>query len=390
MADLSGFESTYDEALIINELERRYYLYLIGGAYEKLFYVFSDTRAHSNYSQMQRIRLDVEVSQAERQELANQHCCNVDYKNMLEYILKTRISHALEHEGSLLELATEVRQILPFLRSLTEEQRISNLTIENIYQLPWLKERIQTFLSTDESCQLLGLKQKSDFMDKLLIVGLPLFYWLLPRWVGEGLRSQLLPSLRQVFDKVRLYSRIMAGAIACLSVNAELDSHAKWRLHCLSAISVIPITILLSIIDNEVKQLLAAQQKNLSDAPSDDSRRQILANFQVPGELLRETLSMEQIVKPHILESLQLSNFNPIEILTGYADQQDEVANIYHQARAYSFYRQLYKTGRIHLHETAIFLKQYNISRQKLTLLNQQDLSDLAVQVNLLKQILDT
>jgi len=72
-------DTNFDTALIINELDRRHYLYLIGGEYEKLFYTFSEDS--EGKTQMERIRLDIEVSEAERQSVTLKKGAEAEYQN---------------------------------------------------------------------------------------------------------------------------------------------------------------------------------------------------------------------------------------------------------------------------------------------------------------------
>ncbi len=71
----------------------------------------------------------------------------------------------------------------------------------------------------------------------------------------------------------------------------------------------------------------------------------------------------------------------------GYS-QNEHVANIFFQARAYAMYRNLFKTGRIHPHETAIFLKRNKINKQLLHKLNEMDLSKLQTHIALHHKLL--
>ena len=356
---------------------------------KKLFYTFTESTKGSDYSKMERIKLDVEVGQAEKLKLANHNCEDIDYRNMLEYLLKTRVNHVLENSIKLIDFCPEIAELSAFFRAFDQQRSMPNNAMQEIQKTPWLVDSIVSYLSSEEICQTLGVDQNQHIEDKLDSLGHPLFYWLLPRWLGDKVRNRLHPSLHQTFDKIRMYSRIMSGAIACLCAHTEINEKEKWQLHALSAISVTPIVVLLSVIDYEFKRLVQKQQESLSHSPSDRARQQVLSNFQAPGDLMRDVLSMEEIVKPYVLESLGLTNFNPIDYLSGYSDEKASERSIYYQARAYSFYRQLYKTGRIHTHETAIFLKQHDISKQKLVLLNKQDLADLNVQVELLKRLLN-
>lgn len=387
MPSISLSPNSYDKAVIINELERRYYLYLIGGDYERLFYTFSGTDNQASYAQMQRIKLDVEVGTAERAALSKRNSADPDYQNMLEYLLQSKVDKALQNTANLIEASPEIFDTLPLLRSFSAQQKLSDVTLGLVKQIPWLEKQIFDFLSKQENCQMLSIERDVDPQTTLNSLSYPQFYWLLPKWTFDQLNQQLHPSLQRIYAKIRSYSRIMSGAIACLSVNANVKKDEKWQLYILAALSVIPITILLTIVNSELVALTNKQSQNLTQSASDEKRQAMLSEFQIPGDMLRRILQTEEFIKPHVFESLGMLHFNPVPLLMGYAATEDSTAAIFHQARAYSFYRQLYKTGRIHTHETAVFLKQHNISKQKLTALNQQDLAKFAIHFELLHRI---
>jgi hypothetical protein len=92
---------------------------------------------------------------------------------------------------------------------------------------------------------------------------------------------------------------------------------------------------------------------------------------------------MEQIIKPFILEKLAFRHFDPEPYLLGFTENKDHISSLYFQARAFAFYKQLFKTGRIHPRETAIFLKRHKINKSLLSALNKIDLSSLSSQVAL-------
>jgi len=225
-------------------------------------------------------------------------------------------------------------------------------------------------------------------MTQISQLPVPYIYWLLPRFIGENLSKTLHPSLKLTFEKLRLFSRIMSGAIACLSVRQNIAKADRWQLYMMASISLTPMTLLIIILNNEVVKLIDAQQKSLANHDNKESRQAILNSYQVNGEILHETFNIEEFIRPHVLESMDLGPFDHFQFLLGVSGGNQKVADIYHQARAYSFYRQLFKTGRIRTHETAIFLKKYNISREMMLMLNEQELSDFKVHVSFLKQML--
>jgi len=383
---VNNSEASFETALIISELDRRHYLYLIGGDYEKLFYTFSED--NEGKSQMERIRLDIEVSEAERQSVVHKDGPDAEYQKMLDYLLKARVKKAIGREGNLINQCDQLTQLGPLLQSLGAKDMLSEKTLSIINDLAWLKSEVSAFLALPGMGKLFGVNPSKDPIDQIQQLPVPYFYWLLPRFIAENLSKTLHSSLKLTFEKLRLFSRIMSGAIACLSVKEKLAKEDKWQLYMMASISLTPMTLLISILNNEVQKLIQAQQNSLGSGTNKESRELILKSYQVNGEILHETFNIEEFIRPHVLESLALDQFDHFQFLLGVSDSKDRIANIYHQARAYSFYRQLFKTGRIRTHETAIFLKKYNISREMMLMLNEHELSDFKVHVSFLKQML--
>lgn len=379
----------YNEALILDELERRFYLYLIGGDYEKLFYTFEeDDQDNSDDTMrgMSRIRLEVEVTESERRNQSQESCADPEYKGMLDYMLKHRINAALEKED-LLGTSQEISDIIGFMRAFGSHTVFTDEILHAVQETSWLKEQIERFLAKDQILDMLQLTVGNNLAENLKVLGYPLFTWLLPRWCGEVMYKRIHPSLRATFNRMRQYSRFISGAIATLAVRQNISKKDKWMLYMLSAINMIPIILLLNIVNDELLKLLEQQKHGLSDAKQSDPKLNVLETFTFAGDGLRDIFSLDEILKPHILESIGFTHFDPLPYLLGY-QENEQVAAIFFQARAYALYRQLFKTGRIHPHETAVFLKKYKINKPLLALLNEADLTALSTHIKLHNQLL--
>ncbi|MCC2616768.1 hypothetical protein LJ739_10990 [Aestuariibacter halophilus] len=383
-------EPLINEGLILSELERRYYLFLIGGCYEKLFYAFEGKEEEAfSFAQgnLCRILLDVEVSQSQRRQQSHAHCEAPEYKSMLDYVLKHRINARLENDD-LLASCREIAAILPFWRNLDKWQTFTPELINGVLAIDWLVETIRAFSRQPKYRKQLNLPDSDDVKVLLNAMGYRLFVWLLPRWIGMEIANRLHPSLHHTVDRIRTNGRLVSGAIA-LSLQQQqhrLDTEQTWTLYTLAGLNLAPLILLISMISEEVTGLIEQQRANL-DPEVDASKRQVLDTFVMDGDTLREFLSMEEIIKPHILENLGFSAFDPLPYILGYTND-DPISQVFHQAKAYAIYRQLFKTGRIHPRETAVFLKKYGISRSLLHTMNDVDLTDLTNHIQLYQDMM--
>lgn len=386
-------EERYDEALIISELERRYFLYVVGGEYEKMFYTFDETGGEDAqgklFQRMTRIKLEVEVSQAERKRQSQRSFGDPDYKSMLDYMLKHRINAKIESD----EFIHSCREVTT-LKPIWQEFGNQTLFDDNVFTLletyPWLKEKIDSALSNPPLANLLNLTPSEDITSKLQALGYPLFIWMLPRFCGDLIFDRLHPSLRDVFIRMRKSSRFVSGAIGTLAMTESIDRKNKWMIYMLGVINVLPTIMLINLINEEMLKLIAQQKKSLGNLPNPEAKQQVLDNYEFSGDDMRELLSLEEFIKPHLLESLELKHFDPSPYLLGYAEDDANISAMFFQARAYALYRQLFKTGRIHTHETAILLKKHRIDKAILHKLNDANFMSVESHILLHRKLLSS
>lgn len=379
-------EQRFTEALVVNELERRYYLYLVGGEYEKLFYSFSPNDPNSKENKdnlnITRIRLEVEVTQAERKAQNQAKNETPEYKRMLDYMLKHRVNHKLESDN-FLGSCHEFTDLKPFWQEIGGRVGFAVDDFERIQNIPWLVERITAFCARSDFKDTFKIYSNVSIKETLEVLGYPLFIWMLPKWMGEEIYRRLHPSLKPVLARLTSFGRKTSGAIATLAFNEHYNKKDKWILYSLAAINVLPLVLLISLFNQELCTLIDQQKKGLNSNESNSVKLSTLNNFKFSGDDLREVLAMEQIIKPFILEKLAFRHFDPEPYLLGFTENKDHISSLYFQARAFAFYKQLFKTGRIHPRETAIFLKRHKINKSLLSALNKIDLSSLSSQVAL-------
>lgn len=373
--------SVYNEALILPELERRFYLYLVGGEYEQLFYSFDSVVSNHNEDTgllgMTRIKLDVEVSQAARRNQSAKHAADRDYKQVLDFMLHKRINKRLEQQDDLLRSCPYIHDLLPILQEYGRPPGVAHQTISAVELVPWLREQVLTFCATSRYQKLFNIQQPKDIQHCLDTLGESLFAWLTPHFCAEALSRELHPSLVPVLRRLGLFGQFISGAIAGISLEQHVSTDNALKLYSLAGINGIPMTLLLFVINEELVKLLAQQRRALSGDDTDADKRAVLDNYSLSGDMLRDILVSEELIKPHVLESIGFTHFDPMPYLLGYADENAPMAQVFFQARAYALYRQLFKTGRIHPHETAVFLKKYAIDKNLLKRLNQLELSEL-------------
>jgi len=70
-------------------------------------------------------------------------------------------------------------------------------------------------------------------------------------------------------------------------------------------------------------------------------------------------------------------------MIIGHEYTQTTFSDVIFRARAYAFYPQLFKTGRIQPHETAIFLRKHQIDKNTLHQLNKFDLTSIISHIKL-------
>lgn len=374
----------YDNGLILSELERRFYLYLIGGDYERMFYTFADEGDGKPIKMgeklMQRIRLDVEVSASERRTLQAKLSLHPEYQAMLDKLLEKRIRARLEHSGDLINASPEILDVIPIVKKFGGDRHFSDEMLSQINDIPWIKEQLLAFINIPEIYDSLMLTRSTDINVQLRDIGFPMFIWLLPRFYCEHIDDSIHPSLLNVFNKIREFARLVAGAIVTIALSERLPVQTTWRLYTLAAINCVPIVLLVVIINKEMTQMLEEQKKMFPDAKSPQGL--VLENYEYDADSLRDVLVTEEFIKPHIIETLAFEDFDPFAYLFP-VDQTDRRMNIFNQARAYAFYRQLYKTGRIHPHEAGALLKNYSISKATLDRLNRSDLSSMMTHLRL-------
>lgn len=381
----------YNESLIVSELERRFYLYLIGGEFEKLFYCFdADINEPKDNEKMvmSRIRLEVEVTQLERQKQIQGGAEDSDYKAMLDYMLKGRISHRLENQHNLLLTCPELHQLIPILKDFGKQTEFDEELLATIEGIPWLREQIIKFSGKPEFSQQLNLPKSEHLKTLLSHIGYPLFIWLLPRFCSEVLIKKMHASMLPIVQRSRVYGRLTSGAIATLVAEENIAQQEKWTIYMLAAINNIPLVLILNLINVETIALIEQQRQALNADPQINAKKlSVLDDYQFSGDALRDFLGLEEILKPHILETIGFEHFDPMPYLFGYAAEDSVLGNLFFKARAYAFYKQLFKTGRIHPHETAIFLKKYQIDKAQLAKLNEQEITSIASHIKLNQQL---
>lgn len=376
----------YNHGLILNELERRFYLYLIGGDYEKLFYTF-DSSDQDEFGYMMRVRLDVEIENLQQalDKKRGQH--DPEYVKMLDYLATNRIIGALENETDLFKYNSPLSDILPLLCDFSGQGRLTDSYINELRNYPWLWQRIEDFLKRTDSQQFFKLNPADSPEQQLQTLGYPMYCWLIPRFCADQLQTQLHPSLRPTMGRLRSYGRLVAGAICSLMLSHGVIPEQRWQFYCLAAIDNIALTTLLGAMNSHLNDVMRIQNKSLADSTQDQKRRKILDNYSLPGQMLRQVFCMEEVVKPYMLDMINFNHFDPSPFILGYTDGQHPIAGLFKQAKAYAFYRQLYKTGRIHTHETVILLKQNRIGKATLAMLNKQELASFATHLQLHEQL---
>lgn len=386
----------YNEAIILSELERRFYLYLIGGDYEKLFYTFEEGTVDDAHEQsddeqinMSRIRLEVEVTQQQRQNLVRGNSADPEYKGILDYMLKSRINNQLENQEDILKTRQQIEDIKPILKGFGKDTEFNETLFQDIEAVPWLTAQIKRFANNPEYDQLVDLPDKVNIRNILSSLGYPLFIWLLPRFVSEILHANMHHSLRPLVGRMRQYGRFTSGAIATLVQQEPGSAKDKWMIYMLAGINIIPLFLLVNLVNSEIKKLLDEQLASLEhDKVTNADKLAVIEHYQFSSDALRDFLCLEEILKPHILEDIGFENFDPLPYLLGYADDQTPLADVFFRARAYAFYRQLFKTGRIQPHETAIFLRKHQIDKNTLHQLNEFDLTSIVSHIKLHNELI--
>jgi hypothetical protein len=248
-------EQRFTEALVVNELERRYYLYLVGGEYEKLFYSFSPNDPNSKENKdnlnITRIRLEVEVTQAERQAQNQAKNETPEYKRMLDYMLKHRVNHKLESDN-FLGSCHEFTDLKPFWQEIGGRVGFAVDDFERIQNIPWLVERITAFCARSDFKDTFKIYSNVSIKETLEVLGYPLFIWMLPKWMGEEIYRRLHPSLKPVLARLTSFGRKTSGAIATLAFNEHYNKKDKWILYSLAAINVLPLVLLISLFNQEL------------------------------------------------------------------------------------------------------------------------------------------
>ncbi|GAA0858420.1 hypothetical protein [Aliiglaciecola litoralis] len=384
----------HNDAIILSELERRFYLYLIGGDYEKLFYtiesnpVVEEQKASETIS-VSRILLESEVTQQQRLAQVCAGYADPGYKSKLDTLLAKRINDRLENEDDLLATCSQFKDLQPILISFGKDNEFNDAVFQKIEAIPWLVAQIKRFANNPEFQPILNLPQTNDVRAILKKLGYSLFIWLIPRFISEILHSNTHVSLRPLVARMRQYGRLTSGAIASLVVEEPADLQDKWMTYVLAGINIIPLFLLINLVNVELKKLLEEQLFLFKDVREDNSDKlSVIENYHFSSDLLRDVLSLEEILKPHILEDIGFEYFDPLPYLLGYADHTTPLADIFFQARAYAFYRQLFKTGRIQPQETAIFLRKHRIDKSMLYKLNKYDLTSTASHITLHQELI--
>ncbi|MBD1388224.1 hypothetical protein IC617_02165 [Neiella sp. HB171785] len=378
----------YQEQIVLSELERRFYLYLIGGDYERLFYSFvgsSETDSNGNDQQeLVRVRLDVEVSESERRQNFQSWCPDPQYRKMLDWMLTSRINARLQQQDDLLQVCPEMVDVLPVIRDIGCAKDFNRDLINHVAEVEWLSRKVRAFIDNPLHQALLGLSSSASFEQHLEEMGYPLFIWCIAKMIGEQINEHIHPSLKFTLSKVRYYGRIVGGTIVYLALQEGYDEIDKWKTYLLAGLSILPLGVLISLASFEIRELINQQQNALDGQSNTEFRHQILNHYSLPGDRLRHLIEQEERLKPLLFQAIGFTNFDPLKFITQSNKQRsNSQPNLFEKARAYAFYRQLYGTGRMKGHETLILLNSFGFSMDLLHQLNRMDLVSFTSHVEL-------
>ena len=384
----------YNVGLVVSELERRFILYLIGGDYEKMFYSLTGDERQDEFGNtdqsLGRIRLEVEISESERRSKFRDSVTDPDYKGMLDLILSQRLKSFLVSGEELVNSVPEIVDILPFLRLSPKDNKIDEALCKEVCQVSWLVEQLKAFCANPKVQQAFGQPAELSIKERLMSLDFPHLIWLIPILMAQEIQGRIHPSLLETYKKIRFYGRVMGGAIGLLVQEHSHFGVAKWKLYALGALNCVAITVLLCIVSDGVKELISQQKLNLKDREAHKDKFEVLDHYHFNQDFLRDILQLEDIVKPSILDSIQIAGLDPSEYISGYNDATHPECLVFQQARAYAFYRQLYRTGRIQKYEAGIFLRRYNLSKNQFNKLNRLELASLPNHIQIFADLLQS
>ena len=381
----------YNIGLMVSELERRFILFLIGGDYEKMFYTLTGgpelDDVGGNQQRLGRVRLEVEISEAEKRDKIRNKTSDPNYKGMLDFILTQRLKSHLESSEELIYNIPELIDVLPFLAKMPQDMKVSTKVISQLANIPWITPQIKKLLNNEQLKNVMQFADGANLQARIAKISYPQLIWILPICLAQEIQERIHPSLLETYKKVRFYGRVMGGAIGLLVKDCDKVSVAKWKLYALGSLSCIAMVALLCLVSDATKELISQQKINLKEPEKHVDKFSVLEKYAFSQDGLREILQLEDIIKPSILDSIKIEGLDPTQYISGFADEKSPESLAFQQARAYAFYRQLYRTGRIQKHEASLFLRRYKIDKKTLTKLNSIELASIGNHVQIFKDL---
>lgn len=379
MTKSQNIEPLNSDALIMNELDRRFYIYLVGGEFEQRYYsllrgIKDDDQLGSGGQVMSRIKLDIEAEhEKERQNQARfAQAPDADYQRMLEFIINKKLAHRVEKDEELLIQCPVINDILPLIRLAFQSNIDAQAVFAEVHNIPWLSKAIMQFASNGNIAKHFQITSKDGIGQILQRVGPEFIICLLPRMFADEAQQFVTPGLSTAFKKIRMFGRMMASASMYLSKFSLKADLPVWQYGMLSSLNCLPLLLLLLTCSDTIEEEVRCQRNLLAADQDNDLKLSILNDICISDDHLSDLLQLDELIKPFLFESLEIKGFDLMEYVTG--NEKGQCRDVLTQARAYAFYLQLYKTERINKRETEVYLKRCGISEYVIKNLNSLNL----------------